>query len=115
MLGGPNVYASFKFVKPANFLENIPSNPVIGQGSFGFVLKAEDSWFRAVAVKFIYRKILIKRIGRLTRNLEMIPSEVFYLKNLNHRGIVQFLDYFEDGRYVYLVTELHGNQLESTK
>ena len=109
MLGGPNVYARFKFVKPANFLEKYSLKSVIGQGSFGFVLKAErirDS--RAVAVKFIYRKNINQAHWSFDSELGMIPSEVFYLKNLNHRGIVQFLDYFEDGRYVYLVTELHG-------
>lgn len=109
MLSGPNVYARFKFVKPANFLEKYSLKSVIGQGSFGFVLKAErirDS--RAVAVKFIYRKNINQAHWSFDSELGMIPSEVFYLKNLSHRGIVQFLDYFEDGRYVYLVTELHG-------
>ena len=102
-------YSRFKYVKPSNFLEKYHLKSVIGQGSFGFVLKAEgcrDS--RPVAIKFIYRQIINQSHWSFDSELGMIPSEVFYLKNLNHRGIVQFLDYFDDGRYVYLVTELHG-------
>lgn len=102
-------YGRFQHVKPSNFMDKYELKSVIGQGSFGFVLKAErrrDS--RQVAVKFIYRPIINQSHWSFDSELGMIPSEVFYLKNLNHRGIVQFLDYFEDGRYVYLVTELHG-------
>lgn len=81
----------------------------IGQGSFGFVLKAErirDG--REVAIKFIYRQNINVANWLFDSELGIIPSEVFYLKSLRHSGIVQFLDYFDDGRYVYMVTELFG-------
>ena len=81
----------------------------IGQGSFGFVIKAER--FRDgkdVAIKFIYRKNINSANWLFDSELGMIPAEVYYLKSLRHGGIVQSLDYFDDGRYVYLITELHG-------
>lgn len=81
----------------------------IGQGSFGFVFKAEryrDG--REVAIKFIYRQNINVMNWLFDSELGIIPSEVFYLKSLRHVGIVQFLDYFDDGRYIYLVTEFYG-------
>jgi len=89
---------------------------IIGQGSFGFVLRAErlrDTL--SVAVKFIYRPNINTSNWLFDGELGMIPSEVFYLKKLRHAGIVQFLDYFDDGRYIYLVTELHGTSWSSAK
>lgn len=99
----------FRFKMMSNFVNKYRLISIIGQGSFGFVLKAErvkDSL--KVAVKFIYKLNINANNWTFDSELGLIPTEVFYLKTLNHRGIVQFLDYFEEDRYVYLVTELHG-------
>ena len=100
-------YSRFKHVPI--FMSKYKLKSSIGQGSFGFVLKAER--FRdgkEVAIKFIYRQNINAANWLFDSELGMIPAEVFYLKSLRHSGIVQFLDYFDDGRYVYLVTELFG-------
>jgi len=36
--------------------------------------------------------------------------EIYILKNVRHKHVVAFLDYFEDERFCYLVEELHGAQ-----
>lgn len=100
-------YSRFKNVPI--FISKYKLKSSIGQGSFGFVLKAErlrDG--REVAIKFIYRQNINVANWLFDSELGMIPAEVFYLKSLRHVGIVQFLDYFDDGRYIYLVTELFG-------
>lgn len=98
-----------RFRMASGFLEKYRVTSTIGQGSFGFVLKAERSRdSREVAIKFIYKQNINPANWLFDSELGMIPSEVFYLKSLNHVGIVQFLEYFDDGRYVYLVTELFG-------
>ena len=99
----------FRFKMMSNFMNKYRLISIIGQGSFGFVLKAErvkDGY--KVAVKFIYKLNINANNWTFDCELGLIPTEVFFLKNLNHRGIVQFLDYFEEDRYAYLVTELHG-------
>lgn len=81
----------------------------IGQGSFGFVLKGrrlrDDC---PIAVKFILKRLVNKTAWVFNPELGMVPLEVHFLQTLSHPGIVQFLDYFDDGKYVYLVTEIHG-------
>lgn len=88
---------------------------LIGQGSFGFVLRARrlrDD--RELAVKFILRQNINQAAWIFNPELGMVPSEVHFLQRLNHPGIVQFYDFFDDGRYVYLVTELHGTNWSCT-
>lgn len=100
-------YSRFKLVPI--FMGKYKLKSSIGQGSFGFVLKAErlrDG--RDVAIKFIYRQNINVTNWLFDSELGIIPAEVYFLKSLRHGGIVQFLDYFDDGRYIYLVTELHG-------
>lgn len=100
-------YSRFKHVP--KFTGKYKLKSPIGQGSFGFVFKAErfrDG--REVAIKFIYRQNINVMNWLFDSELGIIPSEVFYLKSLRHVGIIQFLDYFDDGRYIYLVTELYG-------
>jgi hypothetical protein len=106
MLNGQ--YSRFKTIMN-KFSAKYRVTSMIGQGSFGFVLRAERLRDGVgVAVKFIYRPNINTCNWLFDGELGMIPSEVFYLKKMAHVGIVQFLDYFDDGRYVYLVTELHG-------
>lgn len=82
----------------------------IGEGSFGFVWRAEriaDS--QGVAVKFIRRSKIPESAWFYDPSSQLrIPSEVHFLQRLNHPNIVRFLDFFDDRDYIYLVTELHG-------
>ena len=39
-----------------------------------------------------------------------VPQEVAILPALNHPNIIKFLDYYEDAKYCYLITELHGTE-----
>ncbi|KAJ1511463.1 hypothetical protein HMI54_000796, partial [Coelomomyces lativittatus] len=43
----------------------------------------------------------------------MIPSEIFFLKRLSHPNIISYLGYYEDEKYYYLITELHGTSWDS--
>ena len=100
-------YSRFKMVPIFSAKYRLIS--IIGQGSFGFVLKAERLRdFKEVAIKFIYKQNINSSNWMFDSEIGLIPSEVFYLKSLNHPGIVQFFDYFNDGRYIYLITELFG-------
>ncbi len=40
----------------------------------------------------------------------IVPMEIYILKNVRHKHVVAFVDYFEDERFCYLVEELHGAQ-----
>lgn len=100
---------TFARLSSTKFADKYRAVAVIGQGSFGFVLRAQrvrDG--RDVAVKFILRQNINAAAWIFNAELGMVPSEVHFLHSLQHPGIVQFLDHFDDGKYVYLVTELFG-------
>lgn len=42
------------------------------------------------------------------KELGLVPLEVHLLRIINHPNVVRFLDYYSDGRFAYLITELHG-------
>lgn len=74
--------------------------PPIGKGSsskvyLGFSLLTNHK----VAVK----KINSVSIKKLT--MERIKSEMELMKDLNHKNIVKYIDFFQDNNYVYVVTE----------
>ncbi len=99
----------------AEFTEHYRIISKIGAGSFGFVLKCERvSDSLPCAVKFILkpkvgfsRFIINEKFGR-------VPAEVDVLSRLDHPNIVKFMDYFDDGTYGYMVTELFGTSWNST-
>lgn len=82
----------------------------LGDGSFGFVMMCERvSDKKRCAVKFIL-KSKVSPTSWIVDDDDVVPFEVYLLKRLDHPNIVKFLDYFEDTKYIYLVTELHGTQ-----
>ncbi|KAI8807632.1 kinase-like domain-containing protein [Cladochytrium replicatum] len=98
-----------------HFLSRYALGEELGSGGFGFVHVALRRLDRTeVAVKFILRKKVPVANCVMDQDLGVVPMEVFALKNLRHNNIIQFLDYFEDARYFYLVTELHGSPWSST-
>ncbi len=81
----------------------------MGQGGFGFVLKClriSDS--TQVAVKFIYQPRLEWKQWGNHPTFGRVPIEVDILSKVSHPGIIKLLDYFDDGAYSYMVTELFG-------
>lgn len=39
-----------------------------------------------------------------------IPFEVYVLKRARHPNIVKLIEWFEDSRFYYVITELHGHE-----
>lgn len=66
-----------------------------------------------VAVKFILKSKVNHASWTLDPDYGVVPLEVHILKSMKHPGIVQFLDYFEDEKYIYMVTEMHGTPWDS--
>jgi hypothetical protein len=82
---------------------------IIGSGSFGFVLKCERITDGLVcAVKFIFKQKINPLLYAWNPAYGRVPVEVDYLSRISHPGVIDFLDYFDDGAYGYLVTELFG-------
>ncbi|KAJ3333630.1 hypothetical protein HDU76_005859 [Blyttiomyces sp. JEL0837] len=83
----------------------------LGTGGFGFVCGARrilDD--KEVAVKFILKSKVPSSSWVRDKDYGVIPMEVYILKSVNHPNIIAFLDCYDDEKYVYLVTELHGSQ-----
>ncbi|KAL7746354.1 hypothetical protein RI367_008284 [Sorochytrium milnesiophthora] len=81
----------------------------LGSGGFGFVVTArrlEDGV--EVAVKFIFKDKVPIHCWSKDDELGVVPTEIYILKNIHHKNIVAFLDYYEDAKFFYLVMELHG-------
>ena len=95
-----------EFVKKYELIE------VLGDGAFGFVFAAKilEGPFsgKEAAVKFILAD-KVSSEGWVFDDMDgYIPFEIYFLRNVQHPNIIQFLDYFKDERFFYLVTELHG-------
>ncbi|PLW51733.1 hypothetical protein PCASD_00541 [Puccinia coronata f. sp. avenae] len=108
------------------FSANYVLGDELGSGGFGFVVQAtrnEDSM--QCAVKFIYKEKIPQQawvrdehwedendtngILRTKDGIKRVPLEAYVLKTIRHRGVVSFVDLFEDNTYVYLVMEHHGS------
>ncbi|KAL4469854.1 hypothetical protein ABPG72_011075 [Tetrahymena utriculariae] len=73
----------------------------IGKGSFAKVFKGVNSETgERVAIKKIDKNKFDKQY------LELIDSEISVLAQLNNEHIIKFLDLFNEGDYIYIVTEL---------
>ncbi|KAJ3232271.1 hypothetical protein HDU78_007216 [Chytriomyces hyalinus] len=85
----------------------------LGVGGFGFVcgaiVKGGDNMNpELVAVKFILKH----RVSLWATDPDeerQIPMEIFILKQCNHPSIIKFIEFFEDAKFFYLVTEFHGS------
>lgn len=81
----------------------------IGSGSFGFVLKCERiSDSVEVAVKFIVKPNLERFSWAENETYGRVPIEVDILQSVSHPSIIELIDYFDDGVYAYMVTEIFG-------
>lgn len=74
-------------------------NVVLGSGSYGTVRKCTHMITKQVRA--------CKSISRMRiKNWERFRSEVKVLQTLDHPAILKLYEYFEDEKYVYLITEL---------
>lgn len=98
---------SYKF--DPQFAARYRLKQLLGEGSFGFVWVAERVRdHREVAVKFILRDKVPVGSWIFDGELGLVPLEVHLMRAVVHPNIIQFLDYFADFRFVYLVSECHG-------
>lgn len=108
------------------FLANYTLGDELGSGGFGFVVQAtRNKDLLKCAVKFIYKEKVpqqawvkdelwgdesdINGIMRTKEGIKRVPLEAYVLKTIRHRGVVSFVDLFEDKTYIYLVMEHHGS------
>jgi len=82
----------------------------IGSGGYGFVMVASRrSGPGDVAVKFIIRKKVPSHAWVQDSKLGLLPTEVWLLSKIRHPNIADFLEYFEDDVYYYLVRSMIRN------
>ncbi|KAK4050650.1 hypothetical protein OIV83_003376 [Microbotryomycetes sp. JL201] len=100
----------------------------LGSGGFGFVVRAvRVSDDLSVAVKFIERAKIPSHgwvksrhwgdapgLYPLSDGFRVVPLEAFVLRSIKHKGVVGFIDLFEDDKYFYLVMEHHGTPWQSS-
>ena len=76
----------------------------IGSGGYGFVMVASRrDGLGDVAVKFIIRKKVPTHAWVQDSKLGRLPTEIWLLSRIRHPNIADFLEYFEDNVYYYLV------------
>lgn len=76
----------------------------IGSGGYGFVMVASRRDSPGdVAVKFIIRKKVPTHAWVQDSKLGRLPTEIWLLRRIRHPNIADFLEYFEDSVYYYLV------------
>lgn len=79
---------------------------LLGDGTFGFVLRATNIFTnQSVAIKFISKQSSKK--CRLDE--DGIPLEIKILSKCNHPNIVKYYEHYEDSNYFILVTEHFGH------
>ncbi|KAI8379434.1 kinase-like domain-containing protein [Radiomyces spectabilis] len=83
----------------------------LGSGGFGFAVSAYERQTGVErAVKFILRHRVPAHAWVFDTQLGTVPMEVFVLKNVSHPNIIQYIDFYQDTTFLYLVMELHGTQ-----
>jgi len=82
----------------------------IGSGGYGFVMVASRRGSPGdVAVKFIIREKVPVHAWAQDSKLGRLPTEIWLLSRIQHPNIADFLEYFEDDVYYYLVRSVIRN------
>jgi serine/threonine protein kinase len=83
----------------------------LGRGGFGFVVAVTHMTdMQQSACKFIVKKRIRKSRWVHDPTLGKCPIEVWAAHNLQHDNLLEFVDYFEDETYCYLVTTRFGSK-----
>ncbi|KAH8119504.1 kinase-like domain-containing protein [Phellopilus nigrolimitatus] len=92
-----------------DFVHKYALDAELGAGGYGFVMTAQHRYDgREVAVKFIAKDKVPRYGWGVDDHGNDVPKEALLLSIVDHPGIVEFYDLFEDEVYFYLVQELHG-------
>lgn len=84
-----------------NFISNYSIGQKIGQGTFGDVHLCKHMRSQKLrAVRILYKKLM----DDVTVNQFM--TEILLLVNLDHPGVVRFIEIFQDKEMYYIVNEL---------
>ena len=77
------------------------TNTMLGEGAFGqvFLFEARDDPEQKFAVKIMLKQWLRQQ------QLELIREEIAVLSSLDHENIVNYVESYEDNRYLYIVME----------
>lgn len=79
----------------------------IGSGGYGFVMVASRRGGPGdVAVKFIIKKKVPAHAWVQDSKEGLLPTEIWLLSRVRHPNIADFLEYFEDDVYYYLVRSM---------
>ncbi len=79
----------------------------IGQpGAFGEAKIAENSKYGKVAIKEIHKSKFCRSARRAKYFFKAFRSEIKVLQEMNHPGVIRYLDVFEDQENLYIVMEL---------
>lgn len=100
----------------ADFSAQYTLGQELGSGGYGFVVSAlQHETGREVAVKFIFRHKVPANKWAHDPKLGIVPMEIYILRHVHHRNIIEYIDSFQDDRFFYLVMELHGTGWSKTK
>ena len=89
-------------------MENYEKGPTLGEGTFGRVFRAKDKRTgRLVAIKKI-------RMGKAKEGVNVTAiREIKFLKELQHKNVIELIDVFPHKRNLYLVYEYMTSDLEA--
>ncbi|CAD8059296.1 unnamed protein product [Paramecium sonneborni] len=74
-------------------------NHLIGRGAYGNVYKGTSNDGMPVAIKVIDRRMINQT------NTQQLINEIRSMKQLNHKNIVKFLDFYETQNNFYIISE----------
>jgi len=76
----------------------------LGTGHYGCVNKCRH---RRTGKVYAVKSVDKSKVDRL----DFLQREVYLLRKMNHRGIMQMVEYYEDADHLRIVTELYTGEL----
>eukprot|EP00158_Paraphelidium_tribonemae_P005811 Partr_v1_DN27537_c2_g1_i3_m30654 putative PAS domain containing serine threonine kinase len=106
----PTVVQRLPVFNIPHFDQQFEITGVLGEGGYGTVYSCiQKSTKQVIAVKRIRKdKLRTDTFRKDSQSSLMLPNEIAVLKSIQHPRIIEMLDFFEDSKFFYLVTPLHG-------